>query len=105
ELLQYFQASLLSIYLIHFQQVYLFLLLPLQQVFLPSWLFQNWIRQVYNYSSVKVHKNNCKLGESNFGKAMMVGIPVAAAIGGIGTPAGSGYNYSSVKVHKLIHQI
>lgn len=37
-------------------------------------------------------KNNCTPGKSNFGKQMMIGIPVAAAIGGIGTPAGSGLN-------------
>ena len=31
-------------------------------------------------------------GTSNFGKALMVGIPIAALIGGIGTPAGSSIN-------------
>jgi len=39
-----------------------------------------------------LQKNNCVPGKSNFGKALMVGIPTAAAIGGIGTPAGSGLN-------------
>lgn len=45
-----------------------------------------------------LQKNNCKPGESNFGKAMMVGIPVAAAIGGIGTPAGSGLNILTINL-------
>ena len=31
-------------------------------------------------------------GTSNFGKALMMGIPIAALIGGIGTPAGSSIN-------------
>jgi sodium-dependent dicarboxylate transporter 2/3/5 len=31
-------------------------------------------------------------GESNFGKAIMIGIPVAALVGGVGTPAGASTN-------------
>jgi sodium-dependent dicarboxylate transporter 2/3/5 len=31
-------------------------------------------------------------GQSNFGKAVMIGIPIAAFIGGVGTPAGSAIN-------------
>lgn len=36
--------------------------------------------------------NKCLPGKSNFGRAVMMGIPMAAALGGVGTPAGSGLN-------------
>lgn len=39
-----------------------------------------------------LEQNGCEPGKSKFGKAIMLGIPVGAAIGGIGTPAGSGMN-------------
>ncbi len=45
-------------------------------------------------------KNNCMPGKSNFGKSIMVGIPIAAAIGGIGTPAGSGLNLLAINLIK-----
>lgn len=45
-----------------------------------------------------LEKNNCAPGKSNFGKQMMIGIPVAAAIGGIGTPAGSGLNVLAISL-------
>jgi sodium-dependent dicarboxylate transporter 2/3/5 len=45
-------------------------------------------------------KNNCTPGKSNFGKAVMMGIPIAAAIGGIGTPAGSGLNVMALSLMK-----
>lgn len=45
-------------------------------------------------------KNNCMPGKSNFGKSIMVGIPIAAAIGGIGTPAGSGLNILAISLIK-----
>lgn len=45
-------------------------------------------------------KNNCSPGKSNFGKSLMVGIPTAAAIGGIGTPAGSGLNVLAMSLLK-----
>lgn len=45
-------------------------------------------------------KNNCMPGKSNFGKSVMMGIPIAAAIGGIGTPAGSGLNLLAISLIK-----
>lgn len=39
-----------------------------------------------------LQKNSCEPGKSRFGMAMMIGIPVSAAIGGFGTPVGSGLN-------------
>lgn len=45
-------------------------------------------------------KNNCTPGKSNFGKSLMVGIPTASAIGGIGTPAGSGLNVLAMSLLK-----
>lgn len=49
-----------------------------------------------------LQKNNCEPGKSNLGKAMMIGIPVGAAIGGIGTPAGSGMNAVTMALLKNI---
>jgi sodium-dependent dicarboxylate transporter 2/3/5 len=37
-------------------------------------------------------KNNCKLGSSNFAKALLMGIAFASLIGGVATPAGSSLN-------------
>ncbi len=39
-----------------------------------------------------LEKMSIRPGESNFGKALMMGIPIAAFIGGVGTPAGSAIN-------------
>lgn len=49
-----------------------------------------------------LEKNNCVPGKSNYGKALMIGIPVGAAIGGIGTPAGSGMNAVTMSLLKNI---
>ena len=49
-----------------------------------------------------LEKNGCEPGKSNYGKAMMLGIPVAAALGGIGTPAGSGMNAVTMSLLKSI---
>lgn len=42
------------------------------------------------YSLLK--ENHCEPGKSNLGRAMMIGIPVAACLGGFATPVGSGIN-------------
>ena len=39
-----------------------------------------------------LEKNECVPGKSSFGKAVMLGLPLACLIGGVGTPAGSGTN-------------
>ena len=49
-----------------------------------------------------LEQNGCLLGQSKFGKAIMLGIPVGAAIGGIGTPAGSGMNAVTMSMLKNI---
>ena len=49
-----------------------------------------------------LQKNNLKPGESNFGRSVMVGIPIAAAVGGIATPAGSGVNILSINLLKSV---
>lgn len=49
-----------------------------------------------------LEKNECQPGKSHFGKALMLGIPVGAAIGGIGTPAGSGMNAVTMSLLKSI---
>lgn len=36
--------------------------------------------------------SGCEPGKSNFGKALMIGIPIGALIGGMGTPAGAAPN-------------
>ena len=40
--------------------------------------------------------NNCEPGKSKFGLSMMIGIPIAAAIGGFATPVGSGLNQLTI---------
>ncbi|MDO4280610.1 MAG: DASS family sodium-coupled anion symporter [Peptococcaceae bacterium] len=40
----------------------------------------------------------CTPGQSNYGKAIMIGLPVAALIGGMGTPAGSSTNVLTLTV-------
>lgn len=47
-----------------------------------------------------LQKNECMPGKSNFGAAIMMGIPIAAAIGGFGTPAGSGLNVLALNLLK-----
>lgn len=37
-------------------------------------------------------ENNCVPGSSKFGRSMMMGIPIAACLGGFATPVGSGIN-------------
>lgn len=54
---------------------------------------------------VILQKNNCMPRKSNFGRSMMIGIPIAAAIGGIGTPAGSGLNVLSISLLKDVSGI
>ena len=39
-----------------------------------------------------LQENKMEPGKSNYGKALMIGIPFAALIGGVGTPAGSSLN-------------
>lgn len=45
-----------------------------------------------------LRKNNCNPGDSNFGRAIMIGIPISAAIGGFGTPVGSGLNILTINL-------
>lgn len=47
-----------------------------------------------------LQKNGCLPGKSKFGTALMMGIPIAAAIGGFGTPAGSGLNVLTLNLLK-----
>ncbi|MDR1193833.1 MAG: DASS family sodium-coupled anion symporter [Peptococcaceae bacterium] len=43
-----------------------------------------------------IEKNNLALGKSNFAKSLLIGIPFAALIGGVGTPAGSSLNVQAL---------
>ena len=45
-----------------------------------------------------LEESGCKPGESNFGKAVMIGIPISTALGGIATPAGSGLNILTINL-------
>jgi len=47
-----------------------------------------------------LQQNHCEPGKSNFGRAVMMGIPIAAAIGGFATPAGSGLNVLTISLLK-----
>lgn len=49
-----------------------------------------------------LRKSNCLPGESTFGKSVMIGIPISAAVGGIATPAGSGVNILSINLLKSV---
>ena len=46
--------------------------------------------------------SGCEPGKSNFGKALMIGIPIAALIGGMGTPAGAAPNAVAISLLKEI---
>ncbi|MGE9994587.1 SLC13 family permease [Peptoniphilaceae bacterium SGI.137] len=59
----------------------------------------------YGISLPILKQNNCEPGHSNFGKAVMLGIPTAAALGGIGTPAGSGMNAITMQLIKTIANV
>lgn len=50
----------------------------------------------YPIALALIEKNNCKFGESNFAKSLLIGIPMAALIGGVGTPAGSSLNVQAI---------
>jgi sodium-dependent dicarboxylate transporter 2/3/5 len=39
-----------------------------------------------------INRSNCEKGKSNFAKALLIGVSLAALIGGVGTPAGSSIN-------------
>lgn len=52
-----------------------------------------------------IDKNKCKLGLSNFAKALMIGIPFAALIGGVATPAGSSLNVLTLSLLKSTSNI
>lgn len=43
-------------------------------------------------------ESGCEPGKSRYGKAVMIGIPISAALGGIGTPAGSGLNILTINL-------
>ena len=43
-------------------------------------------------------KNGCMPGCSNFGKSVMIGIPIAATVGGLGTPAGGALNVMTISM-------
>lgn len=47
-------------------------------------------------------KNDCVTGKSSFGKSVMIGIPIAASVGGVGTPAGSGVNILAINLLKSL---
>lgn len=53
-------------------------------------------------ASTLLEKNGCKPGQSNFGKSMMMGIPIAACLGGFATPVGSGINVLCINLLKNI---
>lgn len=45
---------------------------------------------------ILLRENGCKPGVSSFGRALMLGLPIAALIGGVGTPAGSAMNMLTI---------
>lgn len=49
-----------------------------------------------------LEKNGCEPGKSKFGRAMMMGIPIAACLGGFATPVGSGINVLCINLLKNV---
>ena len=47
-------------------------------------------------------ENGCLPGKSRFGRSMMMGIPIAACLGGFATPVGSGINVLCINLLKNI---
>lgn len=45
-----------------------------------------------------INRSNCEKGKSNFAKALLIGISLAALIGGVGTPAGSSINVLALQL-------
>lgn len=43
-------------------------------------------------------ESGCEPGKSSYGKAVMIGIPISTAVGGIATPAGSGLNILTINL-------
>ena len=50
-------------------------------------------------------QNGCKPGDSAFGKALMLGLPLACTIGGVGTPAGSAVNILAIGMLQDMAQV
>lgn len=45
-----------------------------------------------------INRSNCEKGKSNFAKALLIGVSMAALIGGVGTPAGSSINVLALQL-------
>lgn len=56
------------------------------------------ISMMYPIGLMLLNENGCQPGKSNFGRALMLGLPLAALIGGVGTPAGSSMNVMTVQL-------
>ncbi|MDO5537797.1 MAG: SLC13 family permease, partial [Desulfovibrionaceae bacterium] len=56
------------------------------------------VAMMYPVALFLLQQNSCPVGESPFGKAVMLGIALAALIGGVGTPAGSGTNILTISM-------
>ncbi len=56
---------------------------------------------IFGVLALEILKDNgCMPGCSNFGRSMMIGIPVAATVGGLGTPAGGALNVLTISILK-----
>lgn len=56
------------------------------------------ISMMFPIGLMLLNENGCQPGKSNFGRALMLGLPLAALIGGVGTPAGSSMNVMTVQL-------
>lgn len=55
-------------------------------------------------AAVILQNNNCEVGKSSFGRAMMIGLAFSCLIGGVGTPAGSSMNILTMSMLKdMVH--
>lgn len=63
------------------------------------------IAMMYPVGLMLLEKNNCLPGKSNFGRSLMLGLPLASLIGGVGTPAGSSMNVMTLTLLQSTAQI
>lgn len=56
------------------------------------------ISMMFPIGVMLLQENDCQPGKSNLGRALMLGLPLAALIGGVGTPAGSSMNVMTVQL-------
>lgn len=58
----------------------------------------NVVLMMFPIALMLLNATGCKPGESNYGRALMIGLPIAAYIGGMGTPVGASVNLMAMQL-------